>query len=195
MLGSFADIKNSVASYLFELVAEDSARNFFIGFLVIGYLNLVRPSLAFNMLFLPYLEWAVIALTVYAMYTMTRPAANQLYVSSVSLSWKRHVQVIRAETGRDLMYTTSVLEQFVNHGVKEPLLIYLTLHLQRLGKTDEEILRTLSPLIDYREYAQRHKLYFLAFPWAKRKLALRNRKAREDLLNALLEKMGGLRSE
>jgi hypothetical protein len=83
------------------------------------------------------------------------------------------------------------MEQFVDHGVKEPLLVYLTLHLQRLGQTEEDILKTLSPLVDY-HYAPRRRLYSMVFPWKKRQMAVENRKEREVLLNTLIEEDGRL---
>ena len=192
LLEPSSDVENSAASHLLRRLSEDPTRNFFIGFLVTAYLNLVRPPLAANEPFLPYIEWVTIALVVYVMYTMTRFSTKEFYVSSEGPGWKRHIQVVRRETGRDLIRITSVMEQFVDHGVKEPLLVYLTLHLQRLGETEEDILKTLSPLIDYKENALKHKLYFLAFPWTKRKLAMRNKKARENLLNILLEEIDRL---
>lgn len=188
LLGTFMDVENLVTSRLLERASEVPERNFFIGFLMTGYLSLVRPPLTANLSFLPYMEWVTIAVTVYVVYSMTRPSTNGFYVSSEGPSWKRHVQKVKRETGRDLMRITSVMKEFVDHGVKGSLLVYLTLHLQRLGETEESILKTLNPLIDYQENVRRHKLYFLAFPWTKRKLAIRNKKARENLLSTLLKK-------
>ena len=90
---------------------------------------------------------------------------------------------------------SAVMEQFVDYGVKEPLLVSLTLHLQMLGETEEDILKTLNPLIDYRQDAQRYQSHFLAFPWTKRKLAMKNKEARENLLDALLKKINKVKSE
>lgn len=192
LLGTFRDVENSVVSHLLGRVSEVPARSFFIGFLITAYLYLFRPSLTANVSFLPYMEWITIALTVYVIYTMTRPSINEFYVSSEGPSWKRHIQEFRREPGRDLMRITSIMKEFVDHGVKEPLLVYLTLHLQRLGETEEGILKTLNLLIDYQENVRRHKLYFLVFPRKKRELAIRNKKAREYLLNTLLKKIDRL---
>jgi ABC-type multidrug transport system fused ATPase/permease subunit len=191
LLGTFTVAKNSAASHLLRQASKDPARNFFTGFLITAYLNLVRPPLTVNLPFLPYIEWVVIVLAVYVVYSMTRLSTKEFYVSSEGSGWKRHIQEVRRETGHNLMRVTSVMEQFVEQGVKEPLLVYLTLHLQRLGETEEDILKILRPLIDYQK-AGRHKLYFLFFPWTKRKIAIRNKKAREVLLNTLLEKIDRL---
>ena len=192
LLGTFMDVENSVTSRLLERASEAPARNFFIGFLMTAYLNLVRPPLTVNVSFLPYIEWVTIALTVYVIYTMTRPSTNGFHVSSEGPGWKRHVQEVKRETGRDLTRITSVMEEFIDHGVKGPLLVYLALHLQRLGETEESILKALNPLINYQEDVRRHKSYFLIFPWTKRKLAMRNKKERENLLKAFLEKIDRL---
>jgi len=193
LLGTFRNVENSVTSHLLERTSEVPERNFFIGFLITAYLSLVRPPLTANVSFLPYVEWVTIAATVYVIYSIARPSTNGFYVSSEGPSWKRHVQEVKRETGRDLMRIKSVMKEFVDNGVKGPLLVYLTLHLQRLGETEESILKTLNPLIDYEENVRRHKLYFLAFPWTKRKLAIRNKKAREHLLSTLLKKTDRLR--
>lgn len=194
LLGTFAVLENSATSHLLKRTSEDPARNFFIGFLITAYLNLVRPPLTFNLPFLPYMEWVTIALAVYVVYTMTRLPTEELYASPEGPGWKRHIQEVKRETGRDLIRITSVMEQFVVHGVKEPLIVYLALHLQRLGETEEDILKTLSPLINYQN-AQRHRLYFLVFPWTQGKFAMRNKEARQNLLNTLLKKIDGLGSE
>ena len=192
LLEPFSDAERSTTFHLLQQISEDPARNFFIGFLATAYLNFIRPPLVANLSFLPYIEWVTIALAVCVVYTMTRSSTKELYVNSEALGWREHIQKVRREIGPDLIRITSVMEQFVDHGVKEPLLVYLALHLQRLGKTEESILNTLSPLIDYQENARRHKLYFSIFIWTRRKLAMKNKKAREDLLRPLVKKINRL---
>lgn len=195
LVGTFTDVENSVTSHLLRRISEDPGRNFLIGFLVTAYLSLVRPFLAVTVSFLPYVEWVTIALAVYVVYHMTRFSTSEIYVDPEGQSFKRHTQEAKRETGQDLARITSVMEQFVSNKEKEPLLVYLTSHLQRLGKTEEEILRILSPLISYEKNVRKRKFHFLAFPWTKKKLAMRNKKARENLLNGLLEKIDEVQSE
>lgn len=195
LLRSFMNVENRVIPPLLRWVSEEQASHFFIGFTIVGYLGLIRPLITTYVPFLPYVEWVAVALLVYVMYSLTRQPTEEFYTRSEAKSWKEHTQKVRRETGRDLIHITSLMEQFVDHGVKEPLLVYLTLHLQRLGETEEEILKTLSPLMDYKENAPRHKLYYFAFPQMRRKRAIRNKEARENLLNTLLEKIDRLRPE
>lgn len=194
LLGAFSRVGSSAISHPLTRISENQARNFFFGFLFTAYLILVRPPLAVNLISLPYIEWAIIALTVYVVYDMTRQSTKKLYLDSEDLGWKRHEQKIRRETGRELIRVASVMEQFVERGVKEPLLVYLALYLQRLGENEEDILKTLSPLVEYREDAQRHRLRFLIFPQKRRNHARRSKEAREKLLSNLMDKMDGLRS-
>lgn len=195
LLGAFSSVGSSAISHPLTRISENPARNFFFGFLITAYLSLVRPPLAVNLTSLPYIEWTIIAVTVYVVYDMTRQSTKKLYLNSEDLGWKRHEQKIRRETGRELIRASSVMEQFVEHGVKEPLLVYLALHMQRLGENEEGILKTLSPLVDYREDIQRHRLRFLIFPRKRRNHATRSKETRENLLNALLKKIDRLRSE
>ena len=195
LLRTLLDKRTLAASPLIGRMSEDQTSHFFVGFVVVAYFSLVRPPIATYVLFLPYVEWAAIALAVYAMKTAASPSTSEFHSDSEGPDWKEHVQKIRRETGPDFVHIASVMEQFVENGVKEPLLVCLALHLQRLGETEEGILKTLGPLVDYHASAQRGKSYFSVFPWAKRRLTLQNEKTREDLLKILLEKIDGLRSE
>jgi hypothetical protein len=87
------------------------------------------------------------------------------------------------------MRVKDVMVQFVHDGVKEPLLVYLALHLQRLGKTEEEIVKTLSPLMAYR--SPRHR--FLAILRTRGKAAAKEEEIRDSLLSAIFEEINGMR--
>lgn len=191
LLGSLPDgERESPAFFLLRRISDDPTRNFFLGFLASAYLNLIRPSMATNVPFLPYIEWVSIGLTVYMMYSMTRSPSEQFDVGSEDQNWKRHAQEITRETGRDLIRTKEVMQQFIDSAVKEPLLVYLTLYLQRLGKTEEEILRTLGPIIHY----QTPRSSFFTFVRTKGKIVTKNAEVREHLLTALLEEIDRMRS-
>jgi len=189
LTGSFSRMKNSGAVYALRRISEDPARNFLIGFLAMAYLGLIRSPLILNAPFLSYIEWALIALAIYVLYTATGFSSNEFSIDQEPPSWKKHIQRIRPETGRDLVRIASVMEQFVNDGTKEPLLIYLTLHLQRLGETEEDILQVLNPLITYQEPRQSSNLLGEIFSDRRRKRADEVREARKNLLNDLIRKI------
>lgn len=188
-LQTFEPVTPSVTSYLIERAADDPTRNFIIGFLVTAYVGLVRPPLTLRVSLLPYVEWAATASLVYVMFAMINRPRKMLYLNSESRNWKRHTQEIKREPGPDLTHVTSAMKEFVEQGAKERLLVYLTLHLQRLGASEEEILKTLNPLVKYQEDASKRRLYYTVFRWAKRSFEERERERRENLLMTLLEKI------
>ena len=192
LLASSVNMADPAISNLLKGVSENRERNFLVGFFVTAYLSFIRPPLTGTLPFIPYAEWIAVVFTVYVMYTLTRNSAQKSYLGSENPGWRKHVQEVSRETGHDLKRVTSFIEEFVDQGVKEPLLVYLTLHLQRLGETDESILRTLNPLIKYKENRRRRRLHFPALPWTKRKLALRNKLHREEILEEILKKTNGL---
>jgi len=195
LLRNFVEGEKNEASTLLTQVPQEQTGDFLIGFVAVAYLSLIRPPLAAYVTFLPYVEWAAIALLIYMVYAMTRQPADENHISSQTSSWKRHVQEIRRQTGRDLTRVTAVMQQFVDHGVKEPLIVYLTLHLQMLGQTEQDILKTLNPLIDYREDMQRNHSHFWVSTETKRKKAMKDNEAREKLLDALLKRIDKVKSD
>ena len=190
LLGILSSSPNLAVSRITSKISEDPARNFFFGFLGTAYLILIRPSLAAHVSFLPQVEWISVGLTVYSMYAMTGLSNKEFFVSSDEhLGWKKHVEEVVRETGHDLKRVTSAIEQFVEHGTKEQLLIYLTLHLQRLGLAEENIFQTLSSLIYYQERKRSKISLLLSFSWTERKSATENKKERESLLSILFERI------
>jgi hypothetical protein len=123
------------------------------------------------------------------MYSTARFSHEEFNFGSEDLGWKKHIQEVSREPGRDLMRVKDVMVQFVHDGVKEPLLVYLALHLQRLGKTEEEIVKTLSPLMAYR--SPRHR--FLAILRTRGKAAAKEEEIRDSLLSAIFEEINGMR--
>lgn len=188
--GVLSSSPNLAISRVTRKISEDPARNFLFGFLVTAYLILIRPNLAANLAFLPQLEWIAVGLAVYSMYAMTGLSNEEFTVSSDEhLNWKKHVEEVARETGRDFKLVTSAIEHFIEDGTKEELLIYLTLHLQRLGMPEENIFQKLSPLTNYQE-PKRNKISLLfSFPQTEKKRALENKKERENLLRTLFEKI------
>jgi hypothetical protein len=194
LLGPLVSSGSSPTSHLVRRISRAPVRNFLVGFLAAAYLDLIRPPLAANVPFLLYVEWVAIALVVYAMYSMTSFPTNDFDNNSENLGWKRHVQEIARETGSDFVHINYVMEQFVNNGIKEPLLVSLALYLQRIGQTEEEILKTLDSIINFKQYPRRQKTH-LIFRLKKNELAMKNKKIREDVLDTLLNEIAGLQSK
>lgn len=199
LLGSVAtnmSIRGSSATLeLIRDVSAAPARNFVLGFLASGYLILVRPSLASSISFLIYCEWLVAVFVVYLMYSMTGFSVKEFYDRSESSGWRKHVQETSRENGRDFEQLTAAMDQFISQGIKEPFLVYMALYLQRLGRTEQEVLDLLHPLVYFREDAEKHKASHLVFHRVENKHVTKSKKAREDLVEVLFERIHGARSE
>lgn len=183
----------SVTLRLLNRLSESPARNFLVGFLLTAYVSLIRPPIAIDVPFLPYAEWTSIVIAVYALYSVTESPAKEFYLRPETLSWRKHEQEFNRETTADFTRLTSLMEKFVAEGVKEPLLISLALHLQRLGETEEGILKMLHPLVDYRESAPTRKSRSLASLWKKADSSANKKNAREELLKKLMNDLKELR--
>lgn len=186
---------SSVTLDLIRHVSAAPKRNFMLGFFASAYLILIRPRLAPNVSFLLYCEWLVTVFAVYLVYSVTGFSFNETYDRSESLGWRKHVQEVSREPGRDFKQIAAVVDQFISQGIKEPLLVYLAVYLQRLGGTEREILDILDPLVRFREDAERHKVRYLIFPRARTKHEMTSKKARENLVEVLFDKIYRLRSE
>jgi len=123
------------------------------------------------------------------MYSTARFSSEDFDAGPEDLGWKKHVQEVSREPGRDLMRVKEVMTQFVHDAVKEPLLVYLTLHLQRLGKTEEEILKTLNPLIAYR---LPNRGFFVHLR-KRGEIRKREEEVRDSLLSAIFEEIDRMR--
>jgi hypothetical protein len=194
-LGDSRAFGGSATLRLLTRLSESPARNFLVGFFLTGYVSLIRPPIAMDVPFLPYVEWTSIVIAIYALYSITGFSVKESYLSPETLSWRKHVQEVNRETATDFTHLTSLMERFVDQGVKEPLLISFTLYLQRLGETEEDILKLLDPLVNYRESAPTKKSRSWASLKKKGKPAANDKKAREELLKALMNDLKGLQQK
>lgn len=184
---------HSATLRLLNRLSESPARNFLVGFLLTAYVSLIRPPIAIDVPFLPYVEWTSIVIVVYALHSLTEFSAKEFYFHPESLNWRKHTQEVNREPTADFSRLTSLMEEFVSQGIKEPLLISLALHLQRLGETEEGILKTLHPLVSYREGASTKKSRSWSSLWKKADSTVNNKNAREELLQKLMNDLKELR--
>lgn len=171
-------------SKISEWIYDGPIRNFTSSFFLTIYFCFVRPSIE---VFPPTVigEWIMIAIMVAVLLNAAKGSPRSFHVDSGFQSWKRHARQAQRQTGRDFKHLVSIQEKFVNHGIKEPLLVYLTLALRDVGEAEEDIFINLSPLIHYRD----RKPSFWDLPWARRKLKKANMEARRNLLKSLVQKI------
>lgn len=168
-------------------ISEGLTRNFVLGFFLTTYLGFIRrPLIELN----PYVtiaEWVITALAVAVLYVNVKMVFEELYLDLRNTEWRKHIQEVERETGDDFKHLTFIQEQFVNQGIKEPLLVYLTLHLSNFGKTEQQIVRTAAPLLNYRD----KKPWIFALPSVKEIFRKKNKEARKEILKDLTTEIEG----
>jgi hypothetical protein len=183
IFGIFKDTNRLLISKISDWVSRGPIRNFTLGFCFATYVSLVRPPVED---FPPTIigEWIAIA-TMMAVALNVAKGSSEKSQMATNLDWKKHTSEAQRQTGHAFKHLVSAQERFVTQGIKEPLLIYLTLTLRDLGRTEERILITLAPLVRYRD----NEISFWNLPWTKRRLKRENKKTRRKLLERLVQEI------
>ncbi len=185
LFGLLEDTRDPRISSASKWISEGLTRNFVFGFFLTAYISFVRyPLIELN----PYVaiaEWVAVALAVAFVYINVKMVFEEYDPDLENTGWRKHIQEVERETGDDFKHLTFVQEQFVNQGVKEPLLIYLTLLLRDLGKNEKQIIRTMAPLLHYRD----KKTSVFALPLVKENLKRRNKESRKEILEDFMAKI------
>lgn len=184
LFGLFRDTDKFVISKISGWISKGPIRNFTLSFFFTIYVNFVRPSAED---FPPIVigEWMTIALSVAVILNVAKGSSKELRSDFKFQDWKKHTIEAERQTGRAFQHLVSAQEKFVKKGIKEPLLIYLTLTLRDLGKTEQKILMALTSLVQYRD----KQPSFWNLPWTKRKLEETNMMERRKLLDSLVREI------
>jgi uncharacterized membrane protein YhdT len=172
------ETRDSRISSASKWISEGLTRNFVFGFFLTAYISFVRSPLIELNPYVAIAEWVVVALAVALVYINVKMVFEEHDPVLENTEWKKHIQEVERETGNDFKHLTFVQEQFVNQGIKEPLLVYLTLFLRDLGKSEKQIIRTIAPLLHYRN----KKTSVFALPLVKENLKRRNKESRKKIL-------------
>jgi len=190
-LGSlFTLLKNNpspVISSASWWISQGLTRNFALGFLVTAYLSSIRRPLIELSPYVAIAEWVATALVVAIIYLNTKMVTEESNLDLEGVDWRKHTQEVERKIGDDFEHLTFVQEQFVNQGTKESLLIYLTLLLHDLGEDEQQIMRTLAPLLDYRD----KRPSILALPLVRKSFKRKNNQAKKKILEDLMTKIVG----
>lgn len=187
LFGLLEDIRDPRISSVSNWISEGLTRNFVLGFFLTVYFSFARrPLIELN----PYVmiaEWVTTTLAVAVIYVNIKMVFEELYLDLGKTEWRKHIQEVERETGDDFKHLTFVQEQFVNQGIKEPLLIFLALYLRDLGETEKQIIRTTAPLLYHRD----KKPTILALPSIKESYKRKNKEARKKILEGLIAEIEG----
>lgn len=134
-------------NYLFS-VSLSLIGALYYGFFM-GGLSALAPSIR-NLS--PYVEWTGICVFAALIFTiMRRGMQGSIIVRDKLGQWKRHLQQITSYKGDRFVDFTKMVEDFVQRGDKDKLLVKLTLYLNENRVADEEISTILTDLINYED--------------------------------------------
>ena len=183
LFGFFKDAKHSSTSGLSEWISDGRLRNFFLAFLLTGYVFHLRPYILEKAPLVVILEWMAVSLVVAVMYASVKSLSKQLYVDLEFADWEKHIQKEERQEGEMFRKELYLQELFVDRGTKTPLLVHYMLSLRDLGSSEEKIIEAVRQLVAYRNI----KPFWWALPWVKKKIEKRNRNARKQLVENLTE--------
>ena len=114
-----------------------------------GRLALISPGIA-NLS--PYIEWTAICIVAAFIYTRTRKGIQTSMMAEAQLGdWIKHVQEISVYKGDRFVGFTEMINDFIEQGRRDRLLVKLAMFLKENGVEDEEISLMLSDLINYED--------------------------------------------
>jgi hypothetical protein len=100
----------------------------------------------------PYIEWTGICVFAAIIFTvMRRGMQGSIMVKNRFGEWGKHMQEITTYKGDRFVGFTEVIDDFVERGNRERLLVRLTLFLYENQAGDDEISGHLAPLVNYRD--------------------------------------------
>jgi hypothetical protein len=141
-----------VASFLGRNLASRSV--FLV--LIFAYLFIIRVILfsifpgAQSLLIVA--EWGTLSVLVLRSYWRFNVFVENEYVKPDQIEdWSRHVQSVEWMTDRRMEGVADSIQDFLNRGVKDSLIVFLVGLMRDAGELDDSIASSLSPLIEYED--------------------------------------------
>jgi len=114
-----------------------------------GSLTSISPGIA-NLS--PYIEWTAICVAAALIFTRARSGMQSSLTAETKLGdWIKHVQEVASYKGDRFLEFTGMIDEFVERGRRERLMVKLAMFLHDNGVGDDEIALTLSNLINYED--------------------------------------------
>ena len=191
ILGFLAHSTNPYASYFGRIFANPSSLFglFALSTLTLIYFFNLRPVLlkAFPEYVSP-AEWAAICLSALAAFTRAKSyVSRELSEPPRFGEWRRHIQriVFRKE---DLEDVSGAVSRFIDEGVKDGVIVYLTSILLRNGVPYSEIERVIRRIVGYKDIPPPK----LTLAFSLQSLKERNRSRRAQALTSALREAAAI---
>jgi hypothetical protein len=158
LIGIFKDSKNvylaqigGIASNYFFVTALSLIGTLYLNFIG-GRITEVNPVIS---QLSPYVEWTGIVIIGAFIFTIMRRGMNESMMVPTEIGeWGKHIQDTSSTKGKQLRDFTDIIDEFIQRGVKEYILVKLYGFLNENRASEKEMGETLKDLVDYED--QKH---------------------------------------
>ncbi len=187
LLGVFRSHPNPNLRFIGRTLGTGLDRKVIYTFFLSYYLLFVRKYLmessGFNPQYIVVAEWAGICLLFYVSYKRFRDyTQDSLLMADLHGTWQKHLQQIEQVTDYKLDHVSSLVEQFIQQGTREELIVHLALVMDRAEYSEQRIRDVLDELINYQDLRPGK----IAFSWQVERLGKVNMRRRSEILNRVL---------
>ncbi|MCJ7730919.1 hypothetical protein MUP51_01265 [Candidatus Bathyarchaeota archaeon] len=192
LIGIFRDSRNvylaqigGIASNYFFVVALSLIGTLYINF-ISGALTEVSPVIK---QLSPYVEWTgIVIIGAFIFQIMRQGMTESMMVPTEIGSWTKHIQDTSATKGKSLKDFTEIIEEFIQKGHKEHLLIKLFRFLNENRAAENEMAESLEEFIKYED----QKFPHFSKRGTNAKIEEMNRERRMQVLQRTVQRINAL---
>ncbi len=192
LVGIFRDSRNpylaqigGIAANYFFVVALSLIATLYINFMS-GSLTEVSPVIK---QLSPYVEWTgIVIIGAFIFQIMRRGMTESMMVPTEIGSWTKHIQDTSATKGKSLKDFTEIIDEFIQRGNKENLLVKLFRFLNENRASEKEMAESLDEFIKYED----QKFPHFSRRGTSDKIEEKNRERRMQVLQKTVERINAL---
>ncbi|MCR4442588.1 MAG: hypothetical protein QHH10_09970 [Peptococcaceae bacterium] len=157
---------------------------FFAFLLLAAYVSIARPHLEGNV-YLATVEWVVLVLLCLVLFRRAVKSIDSLTQQTPPQEWKKHRLVVEQDAGRELPEIASCINDFIERSDKRNILIAVVEEGLKRGLAFEQIGAVIDDFLKYSD----QPAPLMATKWRERQVEKDNRKNRESVLAAMIDKL------
>ena len=192
LVGIFRDSRNpylaqigGIAANYFFVVALSLIATLYINFMS-GSLTEVSPVIT---QLSPYVEWTgIVIIGAFIFQIMRRGMTESMMVPTEIGSWTKHIQDTSATKGKSLKDFTEIIEEFIQRGNKEHLVVKLFRFLNENRASEKEMAESLDEFIKFED----EKFPHFSRRGTSDKIEEKNRERRMQVLQKTVERINAL---
>lgn len=192
LVGIFRDSRNP---YLAQIGGIAANYFFVLALSLIGtlYVNFIRGTLTEVSPVLrqlsPYIEWTgIVIIGAFIFQIMRRGMTESMMVPTERGEWTKHIQDTSATKGKALKNFTEIIDEFIERGEKERLMVKLFRFLNENRASEKEMAKSLEDFIKYEDQKYPH----FARRGASDKIEEKNKERRMQVLQKTVQSINAL---